>query len=226
MITQHSELEHSAVRAYLRLAAVCMTLAILGLLSGCGGYSETIRYRVTVEIEMDGEAKSGSSIIEVLYYGSNSPGSTGASGASGYSQTKGVAPVVNLGRHGMLVAAMSPNYAEFYRRQKMHGLACKAPKAAASWPAALGLTLNDLKKRTTDKSALKDDLYPAFIWFPEGASYKQAQQICPEEFARVIGAHCQRRSENAAGGRTKSAAAEPAKRPPISGAFLLAERTF
>ena len=184
----------SAPRAGLEVAAVCMTVALLSQLSGCGGYREIIRYRVTFEVEMDGEVKSGSSIIEVLYYGSNSPGSTGASGASGYSRAQGVAPVVDLGRHGMLVAAMSPNYAEYYRRQKKHGLACKIPTASASWPAALGLTLADLKKRTVDKSALKDDLFPAFIWFPDGAPYQEAQQICPEEFSRVIGANVELRS--------------------------------
>lgn len=32
------------------------------------------------------------------------------------------------------------------------------------------------------------DHLPAFIWFPNGVSYRKAQQLCPEEFSRVIGA--------------------------------------
>jgi hypothetical protein len=32
------------------------------------------------------------------------------------------------------------------------------------------------------------DHLPAFIWFPSGVSYRQSQQLCPEEFSRVTGA--------------------------------------
>ena len=41
---------------------------------------------------------------------------------------------------------------------------------------------------------LAENYYPAFIWFPAGKPYEQAQQLCPEEFSRVIGANIELRS--------------------------------
>ena len=35
---------------------------------------------------------------------------------------------------------------------------------------------------------LAENNYPAFIWFPPGKPYEQAQQLCPEEFSSAIGA--------------------------------------
>jgi hypothetical protein len=53
---------------------------------------------------------------------------------------------------------------------------------------AFGLKVSDLTKRSRDKRVLAENYYPAFIWFPAGKPYEQAQQLCPEEFASVIGA--------------------------------------
>ena len=33
-----------------------------------------------------------------------------------------------------------------------------------------------------------------FVWFPYGQPYERAQQLCPEEFSRVIGANIELRS--------------------------------
>ena len=41
---------------------------------------------------------------------------------------------------------------------------------------------------------LTDDSYPAFIWFPYGQPYERAQQLCPEEFSRAIGANIELQS--------------------------------
>ena len=166
-----------------RLLLLSITLACIALMTGCGGYSHNVRYRLTFAVEVKGEVKSASSVINVFYYGSDQ---VGASGVRGYSVTTGVAPVIDLGRDGWLVAAMDENGEEYYRRMRAHGLSCKPPKSASRLLAAFGLHARELVKMREGKRELADDNYPAFIWFPKGQPYTMAQQLCPEEFSRAI----------------------------------------
>jgi hypothetical protein len=174
-----------------RLMAACASVVMLALLSGCGS-EYVFRYRLTVEVAVDGEIKSASSIIEVTYYGGSSGGAS--SPYSYYTRTKGVAPVVDLGRHGWLVAAMDYDGEEYYRRKRGSRLACAVPKAATTFPDAFQLPAPQLVKLREGSRALADGGHPAFIWFPRGAQYTRAEQICPEEFASVIGANVDLRS--------------------------------
>jgi hypothetical protein len=153
---------------------------------------------MTFDVEANGQVKSASSIIELEYFWTAS--TTGTPLISRWR--RGVAAVVDLGPNGMLVAAMGPDWSEWRRRKKQFGLSCSEP--AYSWAmfdAAFGL---DFRKPSTNserkefiakaqevppgKMKLGADHLPAFIWFPRGVSYRQAQQLCPEEFSRVIGA--------------------------------------
>jgi hypothetical protein len=166
--------------------ATLLAAAVLALLPACSKSSSTFRYRLTVEVEVEGQVKTASSIIEVVYYGYG--GQVGASGARAYSTFKGVAPVIDLGSRGMLVAAMDVNVAEAHRRREKYGLACKQPVAADELPKVYNLhalKLDSLRKG--DKRQLADDGYPAFVWFPDGEPWREAQQLCPEEFEGVIG---------------------------------------
>jgi hypothetical protein len=99
----------------------------------------TTRYRMAFEVEMNGEVKSGTSIIELRY--------SAAGDASGRPTTarwrRGVAAVIDLGDHGTLVAALGPNTygdAVWWRRKKQFGLSCSAPKRVTElFDAAYGL---------------------------------------------------------------------------------------
>lgn len=165
--------------------------SMASLLSACGGSDATFRYRLTVSVSVNGVTKSGSSIISVRYR----TGQSGwESGVTTYTTVKGVAPVIDLGQYGMLVAAMASDGEEWVRHKKQYGLACKKPLTADSLPGKFRLEPAALANLREGKRDLTDDSYPAFIWFPSGQPYERAQQLCPEEFSRVIGANVELRS--------------------------------
>jgi hypothetical protein len=145
-----------------------------------------VRFRLAVTVSVDGAEKTGSSIINVLFYGRG--GTKSGNPYQYYTSTEGVAPVIDLGSHGWLVAAMQPDGVEYVRRKRLYGLACPEPRYATSVLDAFGLEVSDLRHRSGDKRVLAEKYYPAFIWFPAGKPYQQAQQLCPEEFSSVIGA--------------------------------------
>jgi hypothetical protein len=175
-------------------------IAAFLLLQSCGLVSlATVRYRMAFEVEMNGQVKSASSIIELEY----SSGSNVSGRPTIIRARRGVAAVIDLGEHGALVAALGPEeYAPsaWYRRKKQLGLSCSEPKNVKQlFDAAYGLDddaeygrtyfakLRWLQWLPFARRKLPDDHLPAFIWFPPGAPYRQAQDLCPEEFARVIG---------------------------------------
>lgn len=181
----------AGVRAGALLATACATLVTLVLLAACGENDVTFRYRLAFSVSVNGAVKSGSSIISVRYW---KGGASWGTGEATYTIVKGVAPVIDLGPHGMLVAAMAYDVGEWARRKKQYGLACKQPIDAAWLPGQFGLKLAALANLREGKRELADDFYPSFIWFPSGQPYERAQQLCPEEFSRVIGANIELRS--------------------------------
>jgi hypothetical protein len=161
------------------------------LLSACGENDGTFRYRLAFAVSVNGAVKSGSSIISVRYRGGQ-PG--WESGVTTYTTITGVAPVIDLGQNGMLVAAMTYDVGEWASRKKQYGLVCKQPIPADWLPGKFSLKLAALVNLREGKRDLADDYYPAFVWFPYGQPYERAQQLCPEEFSRVIGANIELRS--------------------------------
>jgi hypothetical protein len=177
---------NAGVRAGARLARGCATLVGLVFLTACGADDGTFRYRLAFSVSVNGSEKSASNIISVHYRGGQSGWE---SGVATYTTVKGVAPVIDLGQYGMLVAAMAYDVDAWAKRK-----ACKQPIPADWLPAKFSLKLAALVKLREGKRELADDSYPAFIWFPTGKSYERAQQLCPQEFSRVIGANIELRS--------------------------------
>ncbi|PDT91078.1 hypothetical protein CO669_08360 [Bradyrhizobium sp. Y36] len=176
----------------MRLIAAFVSLGALGLLAACGvGDDATFRYRLSFSLGINGAVRSGSSIIAVRYW---TGGASWGTGKTTYSIVKGVAPVIDLGRYGTLVASMASNGEEWFRRKKQYGLTCKKPLTADSLPAKFSQEPAALANLRQGKRDLTDDSYPAFIWFPYGQPYERAQQLCPEEFPRVIGANIELQS--------------------------------
>jgi len=165
---------------------LCATLVTLALLAACGAGDGTFRYRLAFSVSVDGAVKSGSSIISVRYWRG---GASWGTGEATYTIVKGVAPVIDLGQYGMLVAAMAYDVDSWARRK-----ACKQPLAADSLPSKFRLEPAALAKLREGKRDLTDESYPAFIWFPFGQSYQRAQQLCPQEFSRAIGPNVELRS--------------------------------
>lgn len=157
----------------------------------------TFRYRLNFAVEVDGEVKSASSIIQAWYQKLSMQTAAGATGTAWY---RGVAPVIDLGPHGYLIAAMSASC--FYPDQKAvekglypfksskeYGQVCKRAVEATELPKAFGLGYaSELERLREGKRELADDNYPAFIWIAKGTSWRYTKRVCPEEFAIVIGA--------------------------------------
>jgi hypothetical protein len=181
MIAERSPISRQSV-----LRAGLVLLAALFLFKACDNGGGDVRFRLAFAVSVDGAVKTGSSVINVLFYGGG--GTASGSPYQYYTMTEGVAPVIDLGRHGWLVAAMQDDGEEYYRRKRRYGLACAVPRSATSLLDAFGLEVSDLRHRSGGRRVLAADYYPAFIWFPAGKPYEQAQQLCPEEFSSVIGA--------------------------------------
>jgi len=181
MIAEPSRISRKTI-----LRVALLLLAVILLPTACDSGGGDVRYRLAFTVSVDGADKTGSSVINVLFYGGG--GTTSGSPYQYYTMTEGVAPVIDLGSHGWLVAAMEYDGEEYYRRKRRYKLACAVPRMATSLLDAFGLEVSDLRHRSAGKRVLAADYYPAFIWFPAGKPYQQAQQLCPEEFASVIGA--------------------------------------
>jgi hypothetical protein len=184
---------------------VLFVIAAFWVFQTCGVQSVgTTRHRMTFEVEVNGEVKSASSIIELEYSWASS--TTGSPVIT--RRRRGVAAVIDLGPNGMLVAALTADFNEWRRRRDQFGLSCSEPASTREmFDAAFGLDYREawntslqkefvakVRKLPQGKRKLGDDHVPAFIWFPNGVSYRQAQQLCPEEFSRVIGTNVKLRT--------------------------------
>lgn len=83
-----------------RIAALCI---FAGALTGCGSLSETIRYRLTVNVDVDGRLVSGAGVIQVKQ--SDMRPIFGSMGGAG-NEVSGEAVVVDLGAHGVFFALL------------------------------------------------------------------------------------------------------------------------
>lgn len=136
------------------------------------------QYRLTVEIEADGQVHTGSSIIEIRYF-------TGIDRERRWiGYTRGVAPFVELGRHGTIIAALEAN--PVWYRTKMESLGLKVSGAGVELPKSASLLPlggynvypKDLGK-AKGKVVLKD--LPSFVWIRRGADWLTAEPVLPQE---------------------------------------------
>jgi len=159
--------------------------ACVASLWACTPSHWTIRHRLGFSVVVDGEVKSASSVLELFFYGGGwKPNPKGALRYS--SLTGGVAPILDLGSRGMLAAAMFTTYDEAVRRRKAYGLNCKPGSNYLHFWAVFGLYPSDLVKLRELRRELPEKYYPSFIWIPNGASFRDAQQICWEEIPKLI----------------------------------------
>ena len=147
-----------------------------------------VRFRLGFSLLVDGQPKSASSVMEVWYYGGGKNAMVGPGGTVGYAQLHGgTAPILDLGPRGMIAAAMAPDITEKGRRKREHNLSCTGGAYYAEFPGIFGLSPAQMAAAKSMKKELTEKFYPAFIWIPAGASYRQAQQICWEEIPKIVG---------------------------------------
>jgi hypothetical protein len=148
-----------ANRKSLLLVGVLL-VGVLLMYKACDNGGGDVRFRLAFTVSADGAEKTGSSIINVLFYGGG--GTKSGNPYQYYTVTEGVAPAIDLGSHGWLVAAMDYDGEEYYPRKRRSGLACAVPRTATSLLNA-GLEVSDLRNRNGDKRVLAENYYPAFI---------------------------------------------------------------
>jgi hypothetical protein len=140
------------------------------------------RYRLTIDIEADGKLHSASSVIEVKYL-------IGYDGLKQWNaQVTGVAPIIDLGIRGTVIAGLEFQAGDYARKNRGVG---RTPKVFEGFPLlssevplrAYQLAPKDILS-ASGKRVLTE--YPVFIWIPLGGSWQSAQQLFPDELEKVI----------------------------------------
>jgi len=144
------------------------------------------RYRLTVAVEIDGQVHTGSSVIEVWYR--FNPEAPGATLPMYDSSLEGQAVLIDLGAHGVLVAALGNNSdPNVVSAQFLAGRAFQpSARQTAGW---YGATLDRVRElaRMKGKVDLTPDNMPPFIWISNKADPATAHFVKPQDFASVIG---------------------------------------
>lgn len=143
----------------------------------------TYRYRLIVEIEVDGQIKTDSSVVQMRWI-SQPAGLAG--GRPWAASVTGQAPLVDLGKHGAMAAALAgasdgvPIPFEFLA---LHAFDVFPKKPRTFPPTEDGLRAV-YKKR--GKVALRADNLPMFVWLPDPAMPDTAVPLLPDEFSSKI----------------------------------------
>lgn len=179
---------------------ICLAIAILPL-AGCKeerrvDRSFDVRFRWTVSVLVDGELKTASSVIQLYYWGFSEKGSA-IDGHMFRVTMRGVAPVIDLGQRGTIVAALNFDASEIDGNEQKFGTKCtvrgnhpadyaRPVSAGALVTAVFDLPVEKLPQAQGER-IVPEKYYPVFIWFPAGQPYRSAEQLCAVEFSRVFG---------------------------------------
>jgi hypothetical protein len=164
---------------------VLLTLAGLGAALWWGALwyvSPThFRYRLTVELEVDGETRIASSVIAADY----SPRTIGprlAPGHGGHAEIHGVAPMFDLGSAGTLLCVLR------------HGSDPSMKHRETRPPYAIELPMRAYKldvhyihhAKYRAPATLDPQDYPMFVWVPAAASWPQARQLYYDQLSQAL----------------------------------------
>jgi hypothetical protein len=134
------------------------------------------RYRLTLAIEADGKVHTGSGVIEVIYQGQ--PYIPGA--GSYIPHVRGQAAFIDLGKHGVIVAALHPGTIQ-------NGSAGASGLAMIAYGVGGGYEAYRTIGYQKGRRELKPDNMPLLIWFPDVNNPKSARVIKQEEIPVVFG---------------------------------------
>jgi hypothetical protein len=158
-------------------------------------------YRLTVEVEVDGKVRSGSSIYGLV---THAPPRLFPIWPTKSVQTRsyGVSPLIDLGRHGTLVAAQAYNHSHYVKYREERGVRnydYTLDPNRPLWPSQLPYYayIPKLANRDTwpephrtiywQRDRVQSKRMPPFIWIPPSGNFREARQLVPEQFAEVIG---------------------------------------
>jgi hypothetical protein len=145
------------------------------------------RYRLTVAVDVDGESRAGSSVIEVSYRFTPQL-LWGISGQYNLTSVKGQAAVIDLGQRGVLIAALGNNNdPDIVSANALAGRAFQPfARQSGGW---YGATLSRVRalSQMQGTAILQSDNLPPFVWFPNRDDPTTAHFVRPANFASVIG---------------------------------------
>lgn len=144
------------------------------------------RYRLTVEIEADGKVHSGTGVVDVLWFEQT------MSQVTVNSHVKGRAALVDLGKHGVVIAALNnnvrsvefkpvPRDAEYLALEAFYGRPTWATKKVSQQRKAYKAIGGE-----TGRRSLPEASYPPFIWLPNPADRGSAEPMMAHDFPRKI----------------------------------------
>lgn len=143
--------------------------------------SYTFRYRMTVKIYSAGELRQASSVIEATYYFSRLPT---LSPYNWDAKVRGVAPIVDLGPNGTLVAGIQgggPTYRKGFRR----------PVHISASGDSLPLSVYGVKPRglmSVQGKRQAGPSMPPLLWLPPGANDPRSfETLLPANVGSTIG---------------------------------------
>lgn len=162
------------------------TLVVLMLGAGAlvAGYmykypNYTCRYRLTVNIEVDGKLHSGSSVIEVTWHGGPEIGDVGP-----YSPTmRGQAALVDLEDRGVVVATLTAEDWGWHNSNAGWGALWLVPHAFGDEKGGDHAMLPTLR----GKHKLAFDNLPRFLWFTNPQDPTSAKTLLVDDIPRLFG---------------------------------------
>ncbi len=145
----------------------------------------TFRFRLAMEIEVDGKVHTGSSIIQVSYLAG------GPYERRWHTHVRGVAPIVDLGRHGTVVVLFNYRDTPYSKRLTAVGrpitpTGSGLPRLIGDLPIAVYSKLPEALTYSLPKNEIRVADFPALAWLPAGGDWKTAISILPEEMPTEI----------------------------------------
>ena len=144
-------------------------------------FSATVRYRLTLQAEVDGEPKSGSGVIEVTYSENNDP----ISQAAFSIDVRGEAVILDLGPRGMLFALLKGDTDSRSGPEYIVLKAFDLPGGALPSPVTSGL---QQVRRLAGKRELALTSLPQLVRFRDPNDPKTVERVDPLDLERSFGA--------------------------------------
>lgn len=179
--------ERKELKRRVRIVAI-IVIVTLGALAGIIGWNyltgppSTLRYRLTLKVDVDGQPHIGSGVIETRW-GDQRYASSLAGGVAWHVFVKGEAVVIDLGERGLMFATLDG------RRDSR----CNDPPslvAAVLGRTSVGGMTPDLLRRIsedTSPSKVDADCIPMLVRFGDPTNPKTAQLVDPNDLSAAFG---------------------------------------
>jgi hypothetical protein len=146
----------------------------------------THRFRLTFQVEVDGQVKEGTGVITVTDQDNQW---VPLSQKRWKRATRGPSPWIDLGNRGILVVAINNHVPTDYEpRPYAAGMLSFVAffKAKHGSPNISGRTVRDIRTQTGRRQLGLDQL-PEFIWLPAPLDPLSAVRVPPQRFSELIG---------------------------------------